>query len=88
VPRRSCSFPKVMPRRLQEARGRLSKEEMAVVPAHASHDLYNVGEGHQVYVRPWFCHHPISYGESGVKTHRRGSRLGSLQLQELDILGG
>jgi quercetin dioxygenase-like cupin family protein len=26
-------------------RGRLSKEEMAVVPANAPHDLYNVGEG-------------------------------------------
>ena len=25
-------------------RGRLSKEEMAVVPANAPHDLYNVGE--------------------------------------------
>ena len=28
-----------------DERGRLSKEEMAVVPANAPHDLYNVGEG-------------------------------------------
>ncbi len=27
-----------------DERGRLSKEEMAVVPANAPHDLYNVGE--------------------------------------------
>ena len=28
-----------------DERGRLSKQEMAVVPATAPHDLYNVGEG-------------------------------------------
>ena len=28
-----------------DERGRLSKEEMALVPAHAPHDLYNIGEG-------------------------------------------
>jgi quercetin dioxygenase-like cupin family protein len=28
-----------------DERGRLSKEEMAVVPANVPHDLYNVGEG-------------------------------------------
>ena len=29
---------------VEDERGRLSKEEMAVVPANAPHDLYNVGE--------------------------------------------
>ena len=28
---------------VEDERGRLSKEEMAVVPANAPHDLYNVG---------------------------------------------